>query len=116
MSGPATMRLAALLAREKAALLAGDMAELGALVSPKRAVMAELEKELAETGAPAALADLERDLAHVARLLEAALAGLREGQARARALRAARGGFATYDREGRAEAAPAPGRALRHKA
>ena len=116
MSGPATMRLAALLAREKAALMTGDMAELGALVSPKREILEGLEAELSETGAPAALAELERDLAHVARLLEAALAGLREGQARAQALRAAREGFATYDRDGRASGAPAPGPTLRHKA
>ncbi|MCP1169150.1 hypothetical protein NHG85_11560, partial [Limimaricola sp. ASW11-118] len=61
------------------------------------------------------LAELEGDLAHVARLLEAALAGLREGQARAQALRAARGGFATYDREGRPSTAPASGPTLRHK-
>lgn len=116
MSGQALMRLATLLAREKAALLSGDFAALGTLVEPKQDLLDALSKPSADTPSLDTIEALERDLAQTARLLEAALAGLRDGRARAEALRAARDGFATYDRDGQSWGAGAATPVLRRRA
>ncbi|EYD73146.1 hypothetical protein [Limimaricola hongkongensis] len=103
--------LAALLAAERAALLSGRFEELGPIRDTKETLWQQLSAQPDMT----ALTTLAADLARNARLLEAALSGLREGHARAGALRAAQGGFATYGRDGRPRA-PAATPALRHKA
>lgn len=96
MTGPAA-RLSRILAEERAALLDGDYPALEPLAARKIALLEEIEA--AKGAFPATLAD---DLARNARLIGAALSGLREGTARARALRTAQAGFSTYGRDGRA--------------
>ncbi|MGR3465275.1 hypothetical protein [Limimaricola sp.] len=107
----ARTRLSALLARERAALLSGRFEALGPLLDAKEALLQQLSAQPER----AALTALHAELARNARLLEAALSGLREGRARAEALRATKDGFATYGRDGRSRA-PAAAPALRHKA
>ena len=109
---PAGQALKALLDAERSALLSGDLEALGPLLRRKEALMDALAAR--PTGS-ASLAALDTALARNARLFEAALAGLREGRARAETLRAAGAGFATYDRDGRTRSAPAA-TAMRHKA
>lgn len=105
MMPPLTDRLAELLATERTALLSGRLADLGPMLDTKKALVETLSTQSQNRGA---LAAIEADLARNARLYEAALAGLREGEARAAALRRVEGGFATYDRDGRPRPAATP--------
>ena len=92
-------RLASLLARERAALLSGDLHAVGALAGEKEALVARLDQL-----GPEALAAV-RGLGETARrnqaLLDGALQGIRLVTARLSAYRRLRGTMETYDPQGR---------------
>jgi hypothetical protein len=92
-------RLESLLARERAALLRGDLHAVGALAQEKEA----LADALARRG-PGAAGSLRR-LGEMARrnqaLLDGALQGIRLAGARLAACRRLRGAMETYDPQGR---------------
>lgn len=92
-------RLDSLLARERAALLSGDLDAVGALAEEKEALAAEL----AQLG-PGAL-DAGRRLGEAAKrnqaLLDGTLQGIRLATERLSAYRRLRGAMETYDPHGR---------------
>lgn len=92
-------RLDSLLARERTALLAGDLHAVGALAQEKESLTAEL----GQLG-PEALAAV-RQLGETARrnqaLLDGALQGIRLAAGRLSAYRRLRGTMETYDPQGR---------------
>jgi hypothetical protein len=92
-------RLDSLLARERAALLSGDLHAVGALAKEKEALAARLESL-----GPEALA-AARSLGAAARrnqaLLDGALQGIRLAAARLSACRRLRRSMETYDPQGR---------------
>lgn len=92
-------RLSALLARERAALLSGDLHAVGALAGEKEALAAQLESL-----GPEALAATQ-SLGEAARrnqaLLDGALQGIRLAAARLSAYRRLHGAMETYDPQGR---------------
>ncbi|MBW7921855.1 MAG: flagellar protein FlgN [Rubellimicrobium sp.] len=94
----AVAELENLLARERAALRDGRLDDIGVIGDLKHGAMARLERQPPD---PATLAALRALAGRNARLLEAALAGLRDGAARLQAIRAASTGFHSYDGSGR---------------
>ena len=92
-------QLDSLLARERAALLSGDLHAVGALAEEKEALAARLESL-----GPEALAATQ-SLGEMARrnqaLLDGALQGIRLATARLSAYRRLRGTMETYDPQGR---------------
>ena len=92
-------RVEALLARERSALLAGDLHAVGALAQEKEALAAELGRL-----GPDAVASLRRLGATARRnqaLLDGALQGIRRATSRLSAHRRLRGSMETYDPQGR---------------
>ena len=92
-------RLDSLLARERAALLAGDLHAVGALAEEKEALAEQLETLGPE------MRDALRQLGETARrnqaLLDGALQGIRLAAGRLSAYRRLRGEMQTYDPQGR---------------
>jgi hypothetical protein len=90
-----------LLEREHACLLCGDLAALAALAEEKEAQLARLR----QIGAlePAIVAALGERAARNARLLDAAMQGIRRVSARLNAYRQVRRSIETYDPQGRKE-------------
>lgn len=92
--------LAALLAEERARLLAGDLAVVPALIFRKERLLSHLQ-----TGAPPPAPVLERLKAAAQAnqgLLDAALRGVRAARERLESLRAGGAALSTYDARGRA--------------
>ncbi len=91
----------ALLEREHACLIRGDLAALAGLAEEKEAQLARLR----EIGAlePAIVAALRARAARNARLLDAAMQGIRRVSARLNAYRQVRRSIETYDPQGRKE-------------
>lgn len=91
----------ALLEREKASLLAGDLAALAGLAAEKEALLARLR----ESGANqlAGVAALRERATRNQRLLDAAMLGIRRVSARLSAYRQVRRSMETYDPQGRKE-------------
>jgi len=92
--------LLALLEEEREALCTARPDLAAALGERKLALVARLERQ---APGPSVLAPLRGAARRNARLLAAALAGLREGAGRLQAIRAGAAGFDSYDRAGRAD-------------
>ncbi|MFB9148524.1 flagellar protein FlgN [Roseovarius ramblicola] len=103
-------RLESLLARERAALLSGDLHAVGALAPEKEALAAELGTLGA--GALAALRRLGGTARRNQALLDGTLQGIRRAGARLSACRRLRGAMDTYDPQGRKTTIAGP---LEHK-
>lgn len=99
-------RLESLLARERAALLSGDLDAVGALAPEKEALAADLGQLGA--GALASLRRLRGTAQRNQALLDGTLAGIRRASARLSACRRLRGAMDTYDPQGRKTTIAAP--------
>ncbi len=93
--GSETASLRAILSRERAALAAGRLADLPALVAEKQVWLSGQPG-----GGAGALAGLANDLARNQRLIGAALKGVQAARARAEAIRKAAEGTRSYGADG----------------
>lgn len=96
--------LGALLDSERAALLGGDLDEIGRLLPQKEALLAELAAKT--PGRPADIPQLREKAMRNQGLLDGALEGIRAVAGRMAAVRRIRRNLETYDRNGKKSEVP----------